>query len=89
MEEIDNFFFDRRKSHKAFGERAFAKFHDKNSNIRYPKILDDSENISGRVRVLLKIIGWGRVSGTRLTLSTAAFLLLRPDRACIDGGSTE
>ena len=33
-----------------------------------PKISDYSENISGRVRVLLKIIGSGRVSGTRLTL---------------------
>ena len=36
---------------------------------RYPKIPDYSENISGRVRVLLKIIGSGRVSGTRLTLT--------------------
>ena len=32
------------------------------------QIPDYSENISGRVRVLLKIIGLGRVSGTRLTL---------------------
>ena len=52
-----------------FGERAFAKFCDKNaifvnfcnkkftfSNTQYPKIPDYSENISGRV------------SGTRLTL---------------------
>ena len=30
--------------------------------------VDYYENISGRVRVLLKIIGSGRVSGTRLTL---------------------
>ena len=29
---------------------------------------DDSENISGWVRILLKIIGTGRVSGTRQTL---------------------
>ena len=34
------------------------------------QIPDYSENISGRVRVLLKIIGSGRVSGTRLTLIT-------------------
>ena len=73
-----------------FGERAFAKFCDKNviflrqnfvvvnfcnknvtfTNTRFPKIPDYYENISGRVRVLLKIIGSGRVSGTRLTLLT-------------------
>ena len=29
------------------------------SNTQYPKIPDDSENISGRVRVLLEIIGPG------------------------------
>ena len=51
----------------------FVNFCNKNvtfSNTRYPKIPDYSENISGRVRVLLKIIGSGRVSGTRLTLLT-------------------
>ena len=32
------------------------------------KLPDYSEHILGRVRVLLKIIGSGRVSGTRLTL---------------------
>ena len=32
------------------------------------QIPDYSENISGQVRVLLKIIGLGWVSGTRLTL---------------------
>ena len=50
----------------------FVNFCNKNvtfSNTRYPKIPDYSENISGRVRVLLKIIGSGRVSGTRLTLA--------------------
>ena len=49
----------------------FVNFCNKNvtfSNTRYPKIPDYSENISGRVRVLLKIIGSGWVSGTRLTL---------------------
>ena len=38
----------------------FVNFCNKNvtfSNTRYPKIPDYSENISGRVRVLLKIIG--------------------------------
>ena len=40
----------------------FVNFCNKNvtfSNTRYPKIPDYSENISGRVRVLLKIIGSG------------------------------
>ena len=49
----------------------FVIFRNKNvtfSNTQYPKIPDYSENISGRVRVMLKIIGSGRVSGTRLTL---------------------
>ena len=49
----------------------FVNFCNKNvtfSNTRYPKIPDYTENISGRVRVLLKIIGSGRVSGTRLIL---------------------
>ena len=49
----------------------FVNFCNKNvtfSNTRYPKIPDYSENISGRVRVLLKIIGSGRVSGTRQSL---------------------
>merc|ERR1712218_155743 len=49
----------------------FVNFCNKNvtfSNTRYPKIPDYSENILGRVPVLLKIIGSGRVSGTRLTL---------------------
>ena len=76
-------FWGPQKISQTFGERAFAKFRDKNavfvifcnknvtfSNTRYPKIPDYSENISGRVRVLLKIIGSGRVSGTRLTLPT-------------------
>ena len=54
----------------------FVNFCNKNvtfSNTRYPKIPNYSENISGRVRVLLKIIGSGRVSGTRLTLVTFFF----------------
>ena len=34
------------------------------------KIPNDSENILGRVRVLPKIIGSGRVSGTRQALPT-------------------
>ena len=49
----------------------FVNFCHKNvtfSITRYPKIPDYSENISGRVRVSLKIIGSGGVSGTRLTL---------------------
>ena len=57
----------------------FVNFCNKNvtfSNTRYPKIPDYSENISGRVRVLLKIIGSGRVSGTRLTLAVCQDHLL-------------
>merc|ERR1712218_468040 len=49
----------------------FVNFCDKNvtfSNTRYPKIPDYSENISGRVRVLLKISGSGRVGSGRVTL---------------------
>ena len=49
----------------------FVNFCNKNvtfSNTQYPKIPDYSENIFGRVRVLLKIIGSGPVSGNRLTL---------------------
>ena len=79
-------FLELQKISQTFGERAFAKFRDKNavfvnfchknvtfSNTQYPKIPDYSENISGRVRVLLKIIGSGRVSGTRLTLVARYF----------------
>ena len=75
-------FWGPQKISQTFGEPAFAKYRDKNavfvnfrnenvtfSNTRYPKIPDYSENISGRVRVLQKIIGSGRVSGTRLTLT--------------------
>ena len=39
-----------------------------------PEIPDDSEKKSGMDRVLLKIIGFGRVSGTRQSL-----LLTRPE----------
>ena len=52
----------------------FVKFCNKNvtfSDTRYTKIPNYSENILGRVRVLLEIIGSGRVSGTRLTLHIA------------------
>ena len=56
-------FWDRRKSQTTFGERTFAKFRNKNavfvnfcnknvifSYTRYPKITNDSENISGIAR---------------------------------------
>ena len=81
-------FWGPQKISQTFGERAFAKFCDKNavfvnfcnknvtfSKTRYPKIPDFSENISGWVRVLLKINGSGRVLGTRLTLSWSSKLI--------------